>query len=187
MRAQSLTGSRMAGFCAVEVCVAATIVAMLTSLALPSLKSTVTAHRAQQASQTLLTAIREARSEAIRSQSVVKLNLQSSTHGSCLVMYVENGPASAGRQPCQCSADGTATCNAAATLLRHQWLPSTAEVSVLTNVPTMNFEGARGLVTPAGHFDVNQTSGPAIRHIVSMAGRIRSCSPDGEAKQLVRC
>jgi len=52
-------------------------------------------------------------------------------------------------------------------------------VSVRANVASILFDPLHGTGTPSGSVDVVTPAGQAIRHVVNVMGRVRTCSPAG--------
>lgn len=169
------------GFTFVEVCVACVTLAVLLAQAVPAMKRFQQRQRLQGIAQTLMTDLQQARSEAVQRADVIQLRFSQHPQGSCYVMH----RGAAGQ--CRCSDEGQAVCDAPGLLLKTQWVPSSRSASIRANVGNLSFQAAQGAVSPTGSIDVASADGAAIRHIISIAGRVRSCSPDGGFSQLPRC
>jgi len=61
------------------------------------------------------------------------------------------------------------------------------QVALSSNVRNMNFQARQGSVRPAGRIEITSGVVESIRHIVSIAGRVRSCAPSGAIGGLPNC
>lgn len=172
---------RMQGFSLVEVSVGLAISGVLLSQAVPSVAQLQQRQRLEAVAQTLMTDLQQARSEAVQRADAVQLRFSQHAKGSCYVMHT----GASGQ--CRCEEEGSAVCTANAQILKFEWLPSSRKLSIRANVSNMSFQARQGTVTSTGSIDVASASGTAIRHVVSIAGRIRSCAPDGPLKHLPKC
>lgn len=82
---------------------------------------------------------------------------------------------------CRCdAAAGTASCDAPARLLRASPLPPGTELRLVTSAASLVFAPERHTVSPAATLTLRTPGGPQARQIVSVTGRVRGCSPDGD-------
>ena len=169
------------GFTLIEVCIGLVIASILLASAIPSLQQWVLRERMQATAQSMLTDLQQARSEAVMRAGAVQLRFSRSARGSCYVLHTG---ASGG---CRCSEDGQAICSANARVLRVNWIPSQQRLTVQANVSNLSFQPRQGAVTSTGSIDITGVNGQTIRQIISITGRVRSCSPDGGFKNLARC
>jgi type IV fimbrial biogenesis protein FimT len=169
------------GHSLVELCVCVAIPAILMSIAIPSLDQLKQRQRLELVAQTMMTNLQQARSEAISSTEAVQLRFSRHANGSCYIVHTGNSG------QCQCDASGQGACAASERILKLEWIPSTLNVAVLANVVNMSFQARQGAVTSTGSIDVKSNNGDTIRHIVSIAGRVRTCSPTPELRRFPRC
>lgn len=172
---------RCAGASLIELCVCLIVIAILASQAVPAMEQLKQSQRLDLIAQTLMTDIQQARSEAVQRADAVHLRFSRHALGSCYLMHTGD----AGQ--CTCDDNGQATCAAAAQLIKREWVAASKRVSLRSNVNTMSFQARQGTVTSTGSIDVSDSAGPTIRHIVSIAGRVRTCSPNGGVKRLPIC
>ena len=166
----------------VECLVCCAILGILLSQALPAMREFKQRQRVNGLAETLMTDLMQARSESLRLGEPVQMRFSVHPKGSCYVMHT--GASSA----CSCNSEGQAVCSAAAQPLKVQWVPAQQATSIRANVNNMTISGYRGTVSPTGSIDVAATDRKAtIRHIVSIAGRVRSCSPDRSVARLNAC
>lgn len=89
---------------------------------------------------------------------------------------------------CRCdAATGSAACDAPAQLLRVSALPAGVPLRLASNTGSMRFGAARRTVTPAATLTLSTRSGASVREIVSIMGRVRSCSPSGAVAGFRSC
>ncbi|MEJ6004147.1 GspH/FimT family pseudopilin [Paucibacter sp. AS339] len=169
------------GYSLVELIVCTAITGILLGLALPSLERIRLRQRLEATAEVLMTDLQEARSQAVSRADTVQVRFSRHPNGSCYVLYTgANGE-------CQCEAGGQATCTNTDRVLKLAWIPSYQKIEVRSNVANMSFQARQGAVTSTGSIDINASSGETIRHIVSVAGRIRSCTPSSNMGQYPRC
>jgi len=125
--------------------------------------------------------LQQARSEAVLRTGAVQFRFSRHPKGSC---YIIHAGASG---DCRCSDAGQAVCNADGLPIKLEWFPGQTRISVSANISNLSFQARQGAVTSTGSIDITGDDGQAIRHVVSIAGRVRSCSPDGSFKNLTKC
>jgi type IV fimbrial biogenesis protein FimT len=101
--------------------------------------------------------------------------------GSCYAMY--RGTIGA----CACTPAGQSSCSEGGEMLRMSFFPSTGRVQVRANVGTMTYDPRLGTVSPAGRIEVVGRDGRTLRHVVSLIGRVRTCSPAGAVTGVPVC
>lgn len=173
--------SHSRGHSLVELCVCVAIPAILMSIALPALEQFKQRQRLELVAQTLMANLQQARSEAISRGDAVQLRFSRHASGSCYIIHT----GSSGQ--CQCDSGGLGSCAAGESILKVEWIPSSQNIAIRANVTNMSFQARQGAVTSTGSVDISSSNGDTIRHIVSIAGRVRSCSPTAEMHRLPRC
>jgi Tfp pilus assembly protein FimT len=169
------------GYSLVELCVCVAIPAILMAMALPSLAQLKQRQRLELVAQTMMANLQQARSEAISRADAVQLRFSRHPGGSCYILHT----GSSGQ--CQCDGDGQAVCAPAERVLKLEWIPSAQNIAVRANVSNMSFQARQGAVTSTGSIDISSSNGETIRHVVSIAGRVRSCTPSAGLLRLPRC
>lgn len=164
-----------------ELCIVAAILLTLLAQAAPAMRALVQKQRVYGLAQTLMTDLQQARSEAVQRGEAVHVRFSVHPQGSC---YVLHGGAPA---QCKCKDGGTVECLSPEGLIKSEWIPSRLAVTVKANVGGMSFQPRQGTVTSTGSIDVIGAAGPTIREVVSIAGRVRSCSPGASMSGLPRC
>jgi type IV fimbrial biogenesis protein FimT len=123
-----------------------------------------------------------ARSEAVsRNQRVRVSYLNAADGGRCMVVHT----GTAG--DCQCGSGGVPQCQAGVNVLRAHGFGAGAPVSVSANVGSMTIDPVRGMFTLGGRVRVSLPNGNEIQHVVTPAGRIRSCAVDGKLAGYATC
>lgn len=176
------TRQRERGFNLIETCVCTLVLGLLLAQALPALRQFQQRQRLHELARGLMTDLQLARSEAVQRASPIHFRITSHAGGSCYLVY---GGKSA---DCSCSDGGQAICKSQDQLIKAEWLPVSRAATIRANVSTFSFQPRQGAAASAGSVDVSGTQGGgSIRHVLSVAGRLRSCSPDGSFTSMPRC
>ena len=175
--------SKVRGWTLIEACACVAVASILAGSAVGPMHSFLDGRRLEGMASELTTYVHHARSEAVARSGGVRLSFLAAADGSrCTLMHT--GPATA----CSCSAGGVAHCNAPdAALLRWQGSPAGQRVNVEANVVSMHFDPVRGAVSPAGTIRTALPDGREVRHVVSVFGRVRSCSPEAKVPGYKAC
>lgn len=170
------------GLTLIEVCAAGAIAAILAGTAAPALDKVHTRRVLEGTAVEALTDLHYARSEAVSRNQRVRVSYLAAPDGArCMLVYT------GATADCQCASGGVAQCQPGAKLLRAQGFKADAKVSIESNVTTMTIDPVRGMFTLGGKVQVVQADGTEIRHVVTPAGRIRSCSPAGKVSGYPTC
>lgn len=169
------------GFSFIDLLITTAVIGILIAMALPSLEQLRLRQSVQLMAQTVMTDLQQARSEAITRGGAVHFRVSQHDTGSCYLMHTGSSGA------CRCDDTGQSVCTAAGQLVKQEWLPSSRRLIVRANVSSMSFQAQQGTVTSTGSIDISSDKGQSIRHVVSIAGRVRSCSPDGSFKTMPKC
>ncbi|MFN5049837.1 GspH/FimT family protein [Roseateles sp.] len=157
-------------------------IGVLLAAALPQFRQLQQRQHLQGIAQMLYTDLQAARSQAVLGAGAVHLRISQHLQGSCYVLHT--GKAG----DCACSDQGQAICAQAEQLIKLQWLPpSRGFNSLQANVAQMSFQPRQGSVTSTGSIDIVGADRKSIRHIVSIAGRVRSCAPAAPVGGLPPC
>ena len=175
------------GISLIEVLVTLALVALVALLAGPELRDWLWRQRLANAAQAVLGDLQLARSEAIQGSRNVMLRFggdESAVSGSGRCYVLHTGAAGG----CDCHLDAPPTCRADAQAIKQvRWVRDLGRPEVTANVPSMLFSGRQGTVSVSGTVEVRMASIGSVRHIVSITGRVRSCTPDGALNRLPRC
>lgn len=169
------------GFTLVEMCVVVGICATVASQAVPALGDFRQRQLLRATAEALSSDLRLARSEAARLSDTVFFRISGKGAQACYVLYTGV------RNDCDC-ANGQAVCRSTdSAVIKSQWLPSTQPVRVSSTAETLQFQHRQGLVTQTGSIELSLASGTAIRQVVAITGRVRSCSPEGAIGGMPKC
>jgi type IV fimbrial biogenesis protein FimT len=162
------------GFTLIETLVALAVLAIVLTTAVPSFSAFLSRRHLDGASAQLQADLQFLRSSSVALNQGLRIRVYSSSAGSCYLIH--NG----GEDQCACTfpagADPSASCTAGVELLRSQaW--AGAPVAVRANVVSMRVDPRHGTFSPAGSIDIQAGDGPVLRHIVSILGRVRLCTP----------
>jgi len=122
-----------------------------------------------------------ARAEALARNEGLRISFQSHPAGMCMIVHTRS------KGDCQCDADDAAQCANGASLVKSLFRPTGDGVAITASVDSMLFEPKFGTVTPAGSGALTNVRGQAVRHVVNMVGRVRSCSPQGNVSGYKAC
>jgi type IV fimbrial biogenesis protein FimT len=121
----------------------------------------------------LETDVQFARSQAAAFSQPVQLTLRESGGATCYMVHT--GPAA----QCSCGGSAAPACSGDAELLRSVSLTPTGHVQVRSASKSIAFDPVKGTATPTATLRVEARDGRAIRQVVNLLGRVRSCSPGG--------
>jgi len=170
-----------AGLTLVELLVVIAVLAVAAGIALPGFQDVRERRHLEGIAAQLETDIHYARSVAVAHQQPARISYSADTSGSGWVIH--EGPPT----HCRPLPDGKAACNRPVQVLRSVHLPPDSPVRVQANVATMVFDPLRGTTTPTGTLRVTVRSGAAVHQIVSLMGRVRSCTPTAGLAGYPRC
>ena len=160
------------GFSLLEATIVVAIVAIVGAAALPSFTALIDARRLDGAATRLAADLQFARSEAMARNRALRLSVGAGGGATCWVVHT--GAAA----DCSCAAAGVA-CTNGALAIKSVVLPTAERVAVGGNVASIVFDPLHGTSTPTGTLSLSDARGRAVRHVVNVLGRARSCSPQG--------
>ena len=165
----------------VEAGMITAIAAITLSTATPGLQRLVEARRLEGVAAQAASDMQFARSEAVLRQHALRFSLHTATWGGCWVVHT--GAA----DDCECGESGPARCAGDARALKTVQVPASDRITLNADVDSMLFDPLHGTSTPAGTLEIVAASGRAIRHVVNVMGRVRSCAPDAAMPGLRAC
>jgi type IV fimbrial biogenesis protein FimT len=170
------------GVSMLECCMALAVLSLLLLVGVPLLKDWQDRISLQGQSQELVARIMNMRSEAIMKNHAVRMTFITSPGGTCYVVHT--GPADS----CACDGQGNASCSSdIAKVLATQHWDSRERVQIFANVRSILFDPRTGLAAPGGTVRLVNANGQELRHIVSLRGRVRTCSVDKNFYDQVPC
>lgn len=180
MSQHTLSGTQR-GLTLIEACAALTIASILVTAGWPSLKPTLDRKALQGLAAELAADLQLARGQAVARQEGVRVTAQGAEGGSCVLVYT--GPADA----CRCGDAAAPVCEADGRAVTYRFVAARGGLSVAANVGSLRFDPRLGTATPAGTLRVTSASGEAVHHVVNLAGRVRSCSPQAAVPGFQAC
>ena len=169
------------GLTLIEMCAVVAIASVLAGTAAPSLIDSTKKRVLDGSVGEMATDIYLARSEAVTRQQGVRVSFHSVANGSCTVIHTGS------TADCGCDGGGVAQCTNGSALVKSVFYPASRGVSVAANVASMRFDQTNGTVSPTGTVRLTASTGPEVRHVVNIMGRVRTCSPGGLAKGYKVC
>ena len=158
------------------------IVALTVGAAAPSLLAFQDRYRLEGRANELATDLHYVRSQALARNQAMRISFNSDASGTCYVLHT----GAAG--DCHCASNGTAQCDDPDnSIVKSVGFAAEQRISLQTNVISMLFDPGRGTTTPAGSITLVGASGKTIRQIVNIAGRTRTCSPEGSVSGYKAC
>lgn len=121
----------------------------------------------------LSTDLVHARTLSVSNGVSVRFNTQQAADGMCYVVHT------GAHGDCVCTGAGTAQCVAGAEMLRVVGFSQDKPIRFSSNAQAMTFDPTRGTVTPTATMTVSTPKGAAIRKVINLVGRVRTCSPGG--------
>lgn len=171
-----------AGFTLIELLTVMALLALLLVMAVPAGNDWLKRQRLGHAAESVLNDLYLARSEALHGARNVIFRVVQSADGTCYVIH--SGPLNG----CSCELTGPPTCRPDALALKQaQWPRRAGFPNLLSNVASMLFSGRQGTTSLAATLQVRSDGVGEIRHVVSITGRIRSCSADQTFMRWARC
>ena len=121
------------------------------------------------------------RTEAVSRNEAVRLTFSALPGGgSCYILHT--GPQDA----CTCGAAGPAVCSGRPSIKTVR-IASPGRVQLAANVPSILYDPRHGTASPAGTVFITTSDGRSVRHVVSLMGRVRTCSPEGALRGYRPC
>lgn len=173
MNARTLRAPRrsQAGVSLIETATAASVMAVLAGLAVPGFDQTIQRRHLEGAAMQLETDIHYARTLAVAANAPMRISFESSAAGSCYVIHTGTA------NQCRCSGAGFAVCEGDARAERSVRFAAGTPVGLQSNSRSVLFDGTRGTASPTASIQFSTRDGHAIRQVVNIMGRVRSCSP----------
>ena len=160
------------GYTLLELLLVIGILGVLTTLTAQSANMALGKRTVEAVTQQFAMDIQYAKSQAIAQGRNVALrftNTVGNTPGCYTLYFAANGE-------CTCQASGNTICTGESNAIKTVLVPTTYQVSMRSNVESMQIEYSRGLVTPTGSITLASMDGPALKQVVNIAGRVRTCA-----------
>jgi type IV fimbrial biogenesis protein FimT len=167
--------SQQRGVTMIEACITLAIVGILAGSALPSFKDSLDKRKVEGISSEVGTDLRYARSEAVARNVGVRVSF----HQGCYVVHTGS------RDDCRCDGQGPAVCSGDAVALKT--VSASNSVQVIANVSSLRFDPINGTTSPTGTVCTVPANGRSLHHVVSIMGRVRTCSPAAAGAPCAPC
>lgn len=116
------------------------------------------------------------RSAAVLRHRILRLSFQDTDAGMCYLIH--SGDAGTCRCRPDLRAEPLVECDDGTELLRAALVPASRRIRLRSNVASLRIDPRHGTFTPTGSIEVSTTDGSsALRHIVNILGRVRTCTP----------
>jgi type IV fimbrial biogenesis protein FimT len=172
---------RARGYTLTECCVVVAIVAVAAAVAVPSFSDGIERRQLLGRASELSADLQWLRTEAVARQQAVRITVGPAAGGACYVMHT--GP----QEACKCQGETPAVCDAPAQMLKTVFVPADGPVRLVARPSSAAFQPTRGNATPTISFELSDTRGRTIRHVVSALGRVRSCASISGLGGLATC
>jgi type IV fimbrial biogenesis protein FimT len=169
------TQNQQRGVTMIEACITLAIAGILAGSALPSFTESLDKRKVEGISSEVGTDLRYARSEAVARNTGVRVSF----HQGCYVVHTGS------RADCQCDGQGPAVCSGDAVALKT--VSASSGVQVVANVSSLRFDPINGTTSPTGTVCTVPANGRSVHHVVSLMGRVRTCSPAAAGAPCAPC
>lgn len=175
------TPRRQQGLTLVEACICTALTAVLAGFGVDSFRTLHEHRQLEGAAAEFETDLMHARSLAVMHNMPVRITFKARAEGSCYVVHTGDAA------DCDCDAAGRTTCSGGAHALRGVGSAAGTGPLLRSSSPSILIEPTRGTVTPTTTLRAVGRSGAAVHRVVSIMGRVRSCSPGGAVPTLPAC
>lgn len=169
------------GFTLIESCVALSTCAALLGQALPAFHQLRTQQALKAEALSVGEDLRWSHAQALIRGESVFLSFGSTQATQCYVVHT-GAPGQ-----CTCTADGASQCEDSAVALRVHRSPIASGIAYRSNAKTLNLQPRQGLVSSTATIEIRNSQGKAVRQIVAITGRVRSCSVGATMGGLPTC
>lgn len=170
------------GWTLVECCSALAVVSVLASSGVSSFSDLINRKKLEVKSGQLLADLHYLRSEVVSRNEGLRISFGQDDGGSCYVLH------SGSADQCQCSSSGQASCqDPNSRVLKSVAMPIENSITITPNVASIHFDPRLGTSSPAGTVRMMDTQGRSIHHVVSIRGRVRTCSAGVPLPNLPEC
>jgi type IV fimbrial biogenesis protein FimT len=176
---KTLKQRQQRGVSMIEACMVLAIAGILAGSALPSFKDTIDKRSIEGVSSEVRTDLMYARSEAVARNDGVRISFYQGAAGRCYVVHT------GARADCACDGSGPAVCTAGAVALKT--VNESGGVQVVANVSSLRFDPTNGTTSPTGTVCTVPAKGRAVHNVVSLLGRVRTCSPAAAGAPCAPC
>ncbi|MFT3816957.1 MAG: GspH/FimT family pseudopilin [Rubrivivax sp.] len=162
---------RQRGLTVVDCAVTLAIVSILAGSAAPMAQQVRSRWHLEGAAAQLETQLQFARSEAVSRHKPVRVSFASNASQSCYVVHTGK------TGECDCTQPGPSVCPQGVEQLALTRYTQAGTVQLSATAKDIGFDGDTGTVTPTTSVTLANVHGQALKVVVNVVGRVRSCSP----------
>ena len=174
-------GHRQRGLTLIELLCTVCISASTLLASAGGLRDLMQNQRLQSVATELESEIALAKSTAVLRGQSVRLTVQTTDQGSCVMIHT------GAKNACQCGSNGSPVCEADTEVVHVQRHDARTGVRYLTNDLSLIFSAYRGTVTPTATIKIADATGRTLHQVVNVMGRTRTCSPKGQVSGFKAC
>jgi type IV fimbrial biogenesis protein FimT len=171
---------RQTGWTLVDAAIALAIASILVSNVIPPIKRLQDEQRIKSIASLLRTDLQLARSSAVSLGEPVRLQVLAERSKVCYALH--RGPVTS----CTCASPIGPSCESGS-LVGGAAIDTKGAIQLSSTTKTLNFDGTVGTVTPTATFTLADDSGNALKVIVNVMGRVRTCTASGKLSGFPRC
>jgi type IV fimbrial biogenesis protein FimT len=164
-----------------EVLISLLITSILALFSINAWSSKIVTTQLEGQAQELIQDLHWIRSQAVASKLRVRLSVEQLGGSSCYVIHTGQS------HDCTCNSSGQAVCQPGAEALKTVSFPQQANVHLSSNVSSMVWDPVHGTTSPTGTLSIQSETGQAIKVVVNLLGRVRSCSVQGNMPGHAKC
>ncbi len=169
---------RQQGLTLIELLMVLAVLSITLGLSGPDFKAMLQERRLEGAATEVMADLQYVRSETVARNRTIRIDFSQDATGTCYVIHAGG--------LCTCTAQGTAHCDADATLIKTYGLPADSGLHLAANTSSIVVEPIHGTFTPTATLRF-AAGDMEIHHIVNLLGRVRSCSPRGAVRGYPPC
>lgn len=159
------------GITIIESAVAASVLAMVTSQAVPAFTAAAQKRHLEGTASELRATLQFTRMQAVSMNQTLRLTARTDAGAGCYVVHT--GAA----DQCDCAAVAPQpVCRGTAQMLRLVVLPAQNGVQLTGGNRSLAFEPTKGTVSPTATLRLQSASGMALHQVVNILGRVRTCA-----------
>ena len=173
--------SRQRGITLVEQLIVLAIAVVVLGAALPGFEQMRSRRHLEGTTAQLETELQYARSLAVARNEAVRFSFETRGAASCYVIH------SGGPNECSCIGGQAPVCTHGAEAVRSAWFGPDSPVSVRSNSRSVGFSAHNRTVTPTATMEITNRRSEALRLVINIMGRVRSCTPTAAVQGYARC
>jgi len=173
--------SRQRGVSMVEVMMVLVVTGLAVGASMPSVEALRQRAELAGVAAQIETDVHFARSAAVARNHTLRLTLKESHGGTCYLVH--SGPV----PNCDCEQVQRGACEVAGEVHRAVVFPGSSRVQVRASTRSMIFDPVKGTVTPTATLRAEARDGRALHQVVSLLGRVRTCTPQASMPGVTSC